>query len=114
MKAKYKFPVKGRFIENIKPEIIKASYYELSDEEIEQTAHYIWLYKSNNCDEHYEVNNIINQKNSWDEFTAIRSLNDHGYRKRIKGITPKFFAIICKVLDITGDDGATLKEYEIY
>ena len=102
------------FIKNIKPEIVKAAFDELSDEEIVQTAKYIWLYKINECKEHYEVNNIITMRNSWGEFTAIRSMNDHGHRKKIRGITPKFFAIICNVLEITGDDGAPLKDYEKY
>ena len=105
---------KEDFIKNINPEIVKAAFYPLSDEEIEQTANYIWLYKTHNCQEHYEVNNIITLFNSWGEFTAIRSMNDHGHRTKIRGITPKFFAIICKVLKITGDDGAPLKDYEKY
>ena len=42
------------------------------------------------------------------------SLNNHGHKNLVKGITPIFFAIICRALDITGDDGDPLLGYEKY
>ncbi len=101
-------------IASIKRKIAEASFVTLKAEELEQTAEYIQLYHSRKCSEHWQVNNIITKEGKWDEFTAIRSLNDHGTASKLKGITPKFFAIVCLVLSIQGDDGAPLKDYDMY
>lgn len=89
-------------------EIMNASYSELSQKEVNQISNYIKIYKKNNCTEHWQVNNIISANNDWNSFDAIRSHNDHGHQKLVKGILPKYFAIVCQVLNITGDDGSPL------
>jgi hypothetical protein len=98
----------------IKQKIAEASFITLKNDELEQTAEYIKLYHTHSCSEHWQVNSIISKENKWDEFKAIRSLNDHGTASKIRGITPQFFAIVCKVLSIEGDDGAPLKDYDKY
>lgn len=101
-------------IDWIKRKVAAASFVPLTEDEIEQTARYINLYKTNGCSEHWQVNNIISNSNKWDEFKAIRSLNDHGTKSKIRGITPQFFAIVCTVLKIEGDDGSPLIDYDQY
>lgn len=103
-----------KFIIKCTKKIKKASFTELTEDEIEQLLSYLWIFISENFEEHWQVNNYITEHDIWDEFTAIRSLNDHGHRQKIKGITPKHFAIACKVLDIDADDGAPLRDYLKY
>lgn len=98
----------------IRNKIVDVTFVELTEDEIDQTAHYIDLYHARGCTEHWQVNNIITRENKWEEFKAIRSLNDYGSKNKVKGITPQFFAIVCKVLRIQGDDGAPLKDYDKY
>ncbi len=102
------------FINSIIPQVKKASFTELTNEQVEQIANYIWIFKSNNFKHHWEVNELISKSQIWDGFSELRSLNNHGPSGIVKGITPKFFAIICKVLEITGDDGEPLVDFEKY
>jgi hypothetical protein len=101
-------------IEKIKSKIDKVSYESLSDETKDQIAAYINIFKNYNCDQHWQVNNIISENNDWGKFDKIRSMNNHGHRKLIKGIMPKYFAIICKTLEIEADDGERLIDYTPY
>jgi len=86
----------------------------LNKNQIDQLLEYLWIYKSNNYDQHWEVNNHISRYNLWDDFTEIRSLNDHGYEKNIKGITPKYYFITCRAMSIEKGDGASLISSEVY
>lgn len=106
--------MKKKFKEKYTEKIIANSFSELKKNEIKQLLKYLWIYKSNNCTEHYEVNNIITEEGLWEEFTEIRSLNNHGYSRKILGIAPKYFAIICGVLDIDGSDGNPLEDWKKY
>jgi hypothetical protein len=106
--------MKKKFKQKYKEKIIEASFADLSNKEIKQLLKYLWIYKNNHCTEHYEVNEIITKEDRWDDFTMIRSLNDHGYRHKVLGIEPKYFAIICKVLKIEGADGNPLEDWEKY
>ena len=75
---------------------------------------YIDIYKVNDFTEHHEVNDYISINSLWDLFPTLRSMNDHGCGKLVKGIQPEYFKIICKILNITGDYGASLKNYTAY
>ena len=88
--------------------------YNLSSIEFEQIKRYISIYKENSFQEHYEVNQYITNNDLWDEFSKIRSLNDHGSHKGIPGILPKFYGVACKMLNISGADGAPLDKAEPY
>lgn len=87
---------KETVIKNILPQIKEASLTTSTNEEFNETANYIWLFKSNNCREHYEVNNIITKQDTWADFKSIRSLNDHGHEHKIKGITLNFLLSFAK------------------
>lgn len=91
-----------------------AAFSELSQKEVEQLLTYLWIFISEDLDEHWEVNEYITNNDIWDDFSELRSLNDHGYKNRVKGITPKYFAIACTVLDVDADDGAPLEDYKKY
>jgi len=88
--------------------------YNLSSSELEQIEEYVHIYKSNSFKEHYEVNNYISKHKLWGGFSDLRSLNDHGSHKRIPGILPKFYSVVCQILAITGADGAPLENAERY
>jgi|GEM_PF-2694752 len=88
--------------------------YNLSLNELEQVEKYIDIYKNNSFKEHFEVNHYISENNLWGDFTAIRSLNDHGENKGILGILPKFYSVVCDILGITGSDGAPLEKSARY
>lgn len=86
----------------------------LTDDESREIYEYVNLFRNNNCKEHYEVNKIISNRGDWDNFRKIRSLNDHGEHKEIEGIQPKYFEIICHILDISGAQGEPLNSYKKY
>lgn len=109
-----KYLIEDYFINKYHKRIKTASYENLSIDTLAQLVTYIWIYKSNHCLEHWEVNEYITRKRYWNDFSLLRSLNDHGYNNKVKGIQPKYFAIICRTLNIKSDDGAPLKDYEPY
>ena len=97
---------------NITPPPINGD--ELSNSESEEINKYIKIYQSNEFTEHHQVNTFISYHNSWDQFPTIRSLNDHGQNKEIKGIQPRYFNIICQLLKISGGNGLPLDSYKKY
>lgn len=88
--------------------------YNLTDLEINQVKRYVAIFRSNSFQVHYEVNHYITNHNLWNQFSKIRSLNDHGLHKGIPGILPKYFAVVCELLEITGAGGAPLDKAEPY
>jgi hypothetical protein len=94
--------------------IINSSYSKLSKTEVLQLSKYLCIYEENGFIEHWQVNKYISNNNLWNQFNELRSINSHGNYKKVKGITPKHFAIVCKVLSIKGDDGEPLIGWEKY
>ena len=94
--------------------IKSVAYSMLTNDEIEQLLNYLWIFKTQDCSAHYEVNQYISNNDLWEDFSELRSLNDHGYRKRIKGITPDFYAIACGAMNMAKGDGQPLEDYERY
>ena len=89
--------------DDIKNEISNNNAYK----EIEA---WIKIYKDNNFNLHYQVNNYISKHNIWDLFPTIRAHNDHGDGKVVNGILPQYYRKICIKLDIGGGQGDKLKE----
>jgi len=81
---------------------------KLSPSEASEIAAYVRIFQENNFKEHFQVNEYITNNDKWDEFSTIRSLNDHKEYKRIPGILPKYFEIICNLLNIGGASGRSL------
>ena len=90
------------------------SFSDLSKAIQKQISAYLEIFQSNGFSEHWEVNNYISQHNMWDEFKDIRAMNDHGYVRKIRGILPKYYAIVCSQLHIMRGDGAPLLHSESY
>ena len=88
--------------------------YKLTNKEWEQVKEYVLIFKKNSLKKHHEVNNYITNNNLWDDFSELRSMNDHGSNKVVHGITEKHFKLICEILNITGDNGAPLIKAERY
>lgn len=86
----------------------------LSSREKKEIEEYIKIYRDYGCKKHDEVNEIITRENLWGDFKKIRSLNDHGVHKGIKGIQPNYFEIVCNILNISGGSGLPLTRYTIY
>lgn len=86
----------------------------LSAEESCEVDEYIRIYKREGFSKHPEVNDFIWKNGLWDNFKAIRSLNDHGNFKEIEGIQPKYFEIICNILNISDEGGLPLDSYTKY
>ncbi len=101
-------------IKNIINELCILYKYNLSESEESQVKKYIDIFIDNSFEEHYQVNNYITNHNLWNEFSKIRSLNDHGLHKRIPGILPKYFKVVCEILSIIGAGGAPLDKSEPY
>lgn len=94
--------------------IKSVAYSMLTNDEIEQLLNYLWIFKTQDCSAHYEVNQYISNNDLWEDFSELRSLNDHGYRKRIRGIAPHFYAIACGAMNMAKGDGQPLEDYERY
>jgi hypothetical protein len=88
--------------------------YDLSDAEIAELKEYTGIFIENKFHLHYEVNQFINDHKRWDDFPCIRSLNDHGDSKGIRGILPKFFKVVCVLLGVDGEKGAPLDKAKKY
>ncbi|EMW1015360.1 hypothetical protein AAEK50_002242 [Serratia marcescens] len=86
----------------------------LSSNETKEINEYIKIYRGYGCTKHHEVNDIITKNRLWDNFKTIRSLNDHGEFKKIEGIQPQYFEIVCNILKISGDKGLPLDSYQKY
>ena len=87
---------------------------QLLKNELVEINKYINIFRENNFTKHYEVNDFIKDNDMWNEFTTIRSLNDHGVYKEIEGIEPRYFAIICHLLSISGEGGLPIDSYKKY
>ena len=77
--------------------VIKGKF--LSSNETVEINEYIQIFHDHGCTRHHEVNEIIAQRNEWDRFKTIRSLNDHGEHKKLKGYSLyilKLFVIFLK------------------
>jgi len=86
----------------------------LTPAEVREIGDYIKIFQSYGYTEHHQVNEIISQNGAWDQFQTIRSLNDHGKHKEIPGIQPKYFEIVCSILEISGGPGRALDRYTPY
>lgn len=86
----------------------------LTSKESEEIIEYIKIYRKNSFSRHFEVNEYITENDLWDNFSTIRSLNNHGDYKEIKGIQPKYFEMICQILNISGEGGLPLDAYKKY
>ena len=88
--------------------------FHLNRQEQQEVSNYIHIYLKNKYKEHYEVNAYISKMNLWDNFQTIRAYNDHGTHVQIKGILPKYYAVVCKILDIKGAGGKPLDSSSHY
>lgn len=86
----------------------------LTNSETEEINAYIKIYRENSFSKHFEVNRFISDNDLWCKFPTIRSLNNHGEHKDIPGIEPKYFEVICQLLDISGEGGLSLDAYRKY
>lgn len=97
---------------NISESVIRGK--SLSSNETREINEYIKIFREHGCTKHHEVNEIITKNKLWENFKTIRSLNDHGEFKEIKGIQPQYFEIVCNILKISGDKGLPLDGYQKY
>ena len=86
----------------------------LSKAENDEINKYISIFCDQGFTKHTDVNNYITENSLWDEFKTIRSLNDHGKYHSIEGVQPKYFEIVCSILEITGEGGTPLDSYRKY
>jgi hypothetical protein len=84
-------------------------FRELENKEMKN---YLAIYYKNNFVEHYEVNTYITQNDLWDNFFVIRSKNYHlNHKSPIRGILPKYFAVICEKLNMQDEKKGNPLEY---
>lgn len=87
---------------------------KLNLSETDEITRYVGIFRRNDFKIHAQVNNYISEHEMWDEFSTIRSLNDHCEHKNIPGILPKYFEIICSILKINGENGKPLTKATHY
>ncbi|WP_354624258.1 hypothetical protein [Psychromonas sp. MME2] len=112
---------KEPFIPNIKPSVITTknrSYGFRRDDfnlqEVRELLKYCLIFKVNKLNAHWNVNDLITDKDCWDEFPIMRSMNTHSNGYTTPGIREKYFAVVCDVLNIDGDGGSKLEKAEHY
>ncbi|MGB3917610.1 hypothetical protein J9253_01100 [Thiothrix litoralis] len=88
--------------------------YNLSRKEVDQIKNYIAIYSEHDFKNQSSTNNYITKSKRWDEFSEIRSLNDHGLHTNIPGILPKFYKITCEIFKISKGNGAQLTKATKY
>lgn len=86
----------------------------LSQIESSEIQEYIDIFNENGFTKHTQVNDYITSNNLWGHFSTIRSLNDHGDYKDIEGIEPKYFEVVCHILNISGEGGISLDNFKKY
>ncbi|MCR9982838.1 hypothetical protein NB610_12540 [Vibrio alginolyticus] len=86
----------------------------LSQAESTEIQEYIDIFKANGFSKHTQVNDYITNNSLWGHFPTIRSLNDHGEYKEIEGIEPKYFEVVCRILNISGEGGRSLDNFKKY
>ncbi|HGF5009616.1 TPA: hypothetical protein ACX3CR_004844 [Vibrio parahaemolyticus] len=86
----------------------------LSQAESAEIQAYIDIFKANGFSKHTQVNDYITTNSLWGLFPVIRSLNDHGEHKGVPGIEPKYFEIVCRILNISGEGGRSLDNFTKY
>ncbi|HGY1861976.1 TPA: hypothetical protein ACNVO2_003984 [Escherichia coli] len=91
-------PVKKDITVNFRPEVES------------QILAYIDIYRKINATYHYDVNIYITNNNLWDNFTEIRTMNNHGKGKEnIPGIQPEYYREVCKRLMLNNGTGSPLQ-----
>ncbi len=86
----------------------------LREEELNEICIYIDIFLTYNCDQHWKVNEIISENNLWGHFGILRSKNTHKNNASVLGISPKYFKVICEILEISPDNGSPLIESRKY
>lgn len=89
-------------------------YNTLTFQEKIEIDRYISIFRRFNFTEHYEVNNYISGNGMWDQFPTIRAINTHANGAVVRGIFPKYYAIVCRLADMQSGDGASLHKSEEY
>ncbi|MCJ8296287.1 MAG: hypothetical protein MJK15_17960 [Colwellia sp.] len=88
--------------------------HDINHQEASEVLAYVDIFNDNNYKEHWQVNEYINNRNMWDRFFNIRSMNTHENQYTVQGIKPAFYRIVCNVLNINGDGGSRLISSESY
>lgn len=76
-------------------------YYDnqLTNTEKHEIAEFICIYKRNDYEALWMVNDFLTNSDSWDNFPTIRSMNTYnGFDMSIPGIQPRYFAIVSNLL----------------
>ena len=100
--------------EKVSEELDIDKKFNLSSSETDEVKSYIKIFQEQKCEQHFQVNHFITRNRLWDKFPTMRSLNDHGKNKGIPGILPKYYSIVCDVLNIDGCGGEKLDKSTHY
>lgn len=88
--------------------------YGLSEDQICEVREYINIFEREGFSEHYEVNNWISSRGLWGKFPNMRSINTHRSGRRVLGIEPRYFSIVCAILELHDFKGSPLDDTEKY
>ena len=101
-------------LSKLKRDIEMASHCKLSTQELNEIIEYISIFNNYECDQHWEVNQIISDQDRWNSFQKIRALNTHRSNYTVRGISPKYFSIICSFQNIRKGNGSSIVESKKY
>lgn len=90
------------------------SYYDYNDDEWTEIIRYCAWMKEKEFVKQSQLNNYITRTQNWDDFKAIRALNDHGYGSLIKGISREAYKAVCQILEMKRGDGSPLMHSQRY
>jgi hypothetical protein len=83
-------------------------------DELGELVKYCTLFISRGFKRHWDVNEFIEKNNAWGDFPIMRSHNTHTNGYTVNGIHKRFYAIVCRVLNLDGDGGSPLLRIEDY
>lgn len=96
------------------PHLKFSKSHDLTNHELAEAIRWVRIYIINKFNKHFEVNEFITKHDLWDEFTHIRSFNDHNMYKNIRGIKPKIYKAVCNEFGVSGNNGLPLTSYKEY
>lgn len=88
------------------PEVMRGK--ELPEDVQDEIEKFIQIFESQQFSYHHEVCQFISMNNWWSEFPNLRSINEHVNASGVKGIEPKYFAMVCSILNLNEFHGSKL------
>ncbi|MFT6907932.1 MAG: hypothetical protein ACJAS1_004620 [Oleiphilaceae bacterium] len=97
------------------PTVIRNRYgYGITDDQWNDILLYCNEMRDNGYRDQGGFNEYLTQTKQWNKFLYIRAWNDHGYCRKIRGITRSAYKLVCHLMNLTNGGGNPLIASEKY